>query len=75
MALDPTPVGDAIAAFVKSSAPAPGSGVSDAQLKALWEGIVKIIYDDLKVNAQVSPGTFSAPTGGGSVTGFGGPIK
>jgi hypothetical protein len=74
MALNPVATGDAIANFVQSVAPAPGTPVSDGQLKALWEGIMTIIYDDLAANAKVAPGTFTAPSGGGPVTGQGGPV-
>lgn len=76
--LNPTPVGDAIAAFVKSSAPS-GGPITDAQLRALWEGIMAIIYDDLKANLGVMPGSFevNVPPGGGliPVTGTGGPAQ
>ena len=88
MALNPTPVGDAIAAYVKSIAPAPGTAIDDAFLKTMWEGIVTIIYNDLKTNLGVLPGTFLvdpssiiAPAGGGPctgtapVTGIGGPAQ
>lgn len=75
MPLNPTTTGDQIAAFVQSVAPTPGTAVTTDQLKILWEGIVKIIYDDLKQNALVAPGTFQAPSSGGPVTGVGGPIS
>lgn len=73
MALNPTPVGDAIAAFVQTVKPVAGSPVTDAQLRVIWEGIVTIIYNDLKANLQLAPGSFNAPNGGGPVTGLGGP--
>lgn len=77
MALNPSPVGDAIATLIQSMAPAPGAAVSPAQLKTMWEGIVAIIYTDLQSNLGVSPGTFqvTVPPGGGTVpvTGLGGP--
>lgn len=75
MALNPVPVGDAIATLVQSTAPAPGTKITDAELKAMWEGIVTIIYNDLKANMQVLPGSFVAPSGGGPVTGLGGPAE
>lgn len=75
MALNPTPTGDAIAAFVKSVAPTPGSPVTDAQLKAMWEGIIKIIYDDIKANAVVNTNDIGVVTSGlgagGTVTATG----
>jgi hypothetical protein len=71
MPLNPIPVGDAIAALVKSSAPAPGTPITDAKLKELWEGIITLIYTDLKTNGIILPGTFTAPPLGGPVTGAG----
>lgn len=73
MALNPIPVGDAIADFVQSVKPAAGSPVTDAQLKVIWEGIVTIIYNDLKANMEVLPGSFTTPSG--NVTGLGGPAE
>ena len=73
MALNPITVGDAIATLVQSTAPAPGAAITPSQLKTLWEGIMTIIYNDLKANAQVLPGTFTTPSG--SVTGVGGPLE
>lgn len=71
--LNPITVGDAIASFVSSSAPAPGTPVSPAQLQTLWEGIMTIIYNDLKANMQVLPGTFNVALA--PVTGIGGPAQ
>lgn len=72
MALDSNKTGDSIAAFVQSVAPAPGSPVTTDQLKILWEGIMNIIYTDLKSDALVTgPGTglvTSGPGSGGNVT-------
>jgi hypothetical protein len=77
MALNAVSVGDAIAAFIKASAPPSGTPITDAQLKTLWEGIIGIIYTDLKTNLSVTPGTFEAPPGGtypgGAITGDSGP--
>jgi hypothetical protein len=73
MALNPTPVGDQIAAFVKSQQPAPGAPVSDNQLKAMWEGIMQLIYDDIKANAQITVqvASVSGVVPGGGVSGPG----
>jgi hypothetical protein len=78
--LDPNPVGTAIANFVKSQRPAPGSPITDAELIALWQGIVNILYTDLKANMGINPGTFvvAGVQAGGStlpVTGIGGPAE
>jgi len=80
MPLNPIPVGDSIAAFVKANAPAPGTPVSDSQLKMLWEGIMNIIYSDLQANMGVNPGSFvvaGVMPGGATVpvTGVGGPAE
>jgi hypothetical protein len=77
MPLLPIPLGDQIAAFVKASAPAPGAPVTDAALKLLWEGVMNLIYTDLKANLQILPGSLVAPPGtaGGPITGIGGPAQ
>lgn len=80
MALNPITVGDAIAAFVKSSRPTPGVPVTDLQLQQLWEGIMTIIYNDLKANMGVLAGTFEVTgvqPGSGTVPviGVGGPAQ
>ena len=75
MPLNPTPVGDAIAALIQASAPTPGTPVTEDQLKTLWEGIIGIIYTDLKTNLQIEPGSFVVPSGpsAGPISGIGGP--
>jgi len=59
MSLNPVPVGDAIAAFVQANKPADGTPVTTSQLQYIWEGIVTIIYNDLKANLSVTPGSFT----------------
>ena len=78
MALNNIPVGDAIADFLVSVRPPPGTAITNAQLKFIWEGVMGIIYTDLKANLGVLPGTFvvSGVTPGSAtiaVTGEGGP--
>lgn len=73
MALNPVPVGDAIAAYVVTQRPTAGTPVTDAQLRLLWEGIMNIIYNDLKTNLELQAGSFTTGVGGGAVTGLGGP--
>jgi hypothetical protein len=63
MALNPVPVGDAIASLIQSSAPAAGTAITTDQLKTMWEGIMTLIYNDLKANAAIIPGTLSNPAG------------
>lgn len=80
MALNNIPVGDAIAAFVKSAAPPFGTAIDDAQLKFIWEGIMGKIYPDLQANLGVLPGSFvvaGVVRGGDTVpvTGTGGPAE
>ena len=77
MALNPNPVGSAIAAYIQANKPSPGTPVTDAQLTSLWEGIMTIIYNDLKANAQVAPGSFVSPPGTscGPISGLGGPLE
>lgn len=63
MPLNPVPVGDAIATLIQSAAPAPGEAITVGELKTMWEGIVAIIYNDLKANADIIPGTLNNPSG------------
>lgn len=77
---DPNPVGADIAAFVMSQRPSPGTPISEAELITLWQGIVNIVYLDLKANLGILPGTFvvAGVQAGGStmpVTGIGGPAE
>ena len=74
MALNATTTGKAVADYINANTPTPGTPVTPAQLEALWEGIIGIIYTDLKTNAGVNAGFFIAPSGGGPVTGVGGPL-
>ena len=71
MALSSDTTGAAIAAYVQSNVPS--GEVTAAQLEALWKGIMNIIYTDLKTNMTILPGSFIAPSGGGPVSGAGGP--
>jgi len=80
MALNPDPVGAAIANFVQTVRPAPGAVITNEQLIALWQGIVKIIYDDLKINQEILPGSFvvtgvQAGSDTVPVSGVGGPSE
>ena len=80
MSLNNVPVGDAIAAFVQSAKPPDGTAISNSQLQFIWEGIMGLIYTDLKANMGVLAGTFvvSGVQAGGStlpVTGTGGPAE
>lgn len=74
--LNPTGTGDAIASFVQGFGVVAGTPVTNAQLKAIWEGIITRVDADL-ANGIVAPSTFEV-TGvqaGGStvlVTGTGG---
>jgi len=66
MALNPIPVGDEIAAFIKANAPDPTAAVTDDQLKIIWEGIMGKIYPDIENTAvvTVASGIAVATTGG-----------
>jgi hypothetical protein len=81
MALNPIPVGDAIADFIQTQKPAPGAVITVAELKTMWEGIVTILYNDLKANLGVSAGSFEVEVTTGDsagtypVTGVGGPAS
>lgn len=59
MALNPGPVGTAIAAFIQSTRPTEGDPpVTEGQLEAMWQGVMTIIYNDLKANLGVIAGGF-----------------
>ena len=67
MALNSTKTGDSIASFIQSSKPVDGNPVTLDQLKVLWEGIMNIIYTDIKSDAVVnSAGTGLVTTGAGA---------
>jgi hypothetical protein len=63
--------GDSIAAFVKSSAPPPGTPIDDAQLQILWEGIMNIIATWITTNgtALIVPSTIVTVGGPTTQTG------
>ena len=67
MPLSNTKTGDAIAAYIQSVKPTPGIPVSTNALKLIWDGIMNIIYGDMKTDLtlnfdagdiKVDPGTF-----------------
>lgn len=66
MALTPNPVADRIAAAAKAAAPAAGSPITDAQLKAIWRAIMGELYPDIQATAVVTipPGVPVATAGG-----------
>lgn len=68
MALNPGPIGKAIADYFVSNKQPDGSSVTDAQLEAIWQGVMTLIYDDIKasmvVNVTVTGETDSGPPGG-----------
>lgn len=59
MALNPIPVADQIAAIVMSAAPPPGTPITSATLKTMWEQIISALYADIQASATVTllPGT------------------
>lgn len=75
MPLNATVTGKAVADYIEANRPDPTVQVTSAQLEALWEGIIGIIFGALETDMQIKPGTFNAPSGGGPVTGLGGPAQ
>jgi hypothetical protein len=62
MALNPIPIGDAIAEYLyQNSIVAPGTPVSLAQIKTIWENVMTLIYNDIKDNMDVVPTAHSGP--------------
>jgi len=53
MALVNTKTGDAIAAYVQSVKPPAGAPVTSDQLKAIWEGVMGILYGDIETDADI----------------------
>jgi hypothetical protein len=61
MALNNIPIGKSIADYIVANAPTPGTPVSTTQLETLWEGIMGLIYSDMKANMDVLPAGHSGP--------------
>lgn len=57
---------------IKAIGVSAGTPVNDTQLEAVWATIVSEHKAQL-AKTDVAPGTFVAPSGGGAVTGIGGP--
>lgn len=53
MALNPIPVGQAIAAFMQANKPTDGTPVTTTELEDIWIGVMTIIYNDIKANGTV----------------------
>jgi hypothetical protein len=65
--LNPLPVADDIASFVKSLKQPDGTKITDDILKTMWEGIVTRLYNDIKAHAVVnSAGVGTVTSGAGS---------
>lgn len=47
----------------------------EAILQKFCDAAGKAIVEYIQANAVVQPGTFNAPSGGGPVTGIGGPVQ
>lgn len=62
MALNPNPIGIAIANYFVAQKPADGTAVTTAQLQAIWEGVMTLIYNDIKANMEVLPASLSGPS-------------
>jgi hypothetical protein len=71
MALTPGPVGRAIADYFVNSKPADGSAITEADLEAIWVGVMTLIYNDIKASAVVNTtdvGTVTSGSGAGGNT-------
>ena len=73
MALNPIPVANSIATIVSSTAPAPGTPITPAQLQTMWQQIMTAIYSDIAASAQVTVvvASVAGVTPGGGVSGPG----
>lgn len=78
MARSKDAAGSLIAAKVKAAAAAAGvvsnEAITDVQTEAIWKAVADGLFVHDASSAQVAPGGFAAPSGGGPVTGQGGPI-
>ena len=75
MPLDPPPTwGQQVAQAIKAIGVQAGTPVTDAQLEATWAAVKTIDTSQLG-KADVQPGSFVAPSGGGPVSGTGGPVN
>jgi hypothetical protein len=74
---DPATIAAAIVTDINALSVAGGTEVTDDQLIKVWTAVVKNIYNDLKANAMVAPGSFVSPPGvsGGPISGLGGPLE
>lgn len=77
MALNPTPIGKAIADYLYSARMSGQPPQSLPELETIWENIMTLIYNDIKENMDVlpvgspatgGPGLESAPSIPGEVT-------
>ena len=75
MGVNPTTLGTAIANAIKAISIPAASGISDATREEIWQAVATEIDSEYSANAEVAPGGFLAPVGGGPVTGVGGPVS
>lgn len=69
MALDPIPIGTRIADYLyQNPLGAPGTPISLGNIEQIWQQIMTMIYDDIKLTADIVPlahsgENLSSPTG------------
>lgn len=61
MALNPVPIGKAIADYLFNNRPNTGTPTGIADVEALWENVMTMIYNDIKANMDVLPVGHSGP--------------
>lgn len=68
--------GAGLSAALKSALEGEYDIISEAQLQKFCDAAGNAIVSYIQANAQVDPGTFVSPsgTGGGPITGLGGPL-
>lgn len=59
MALNPGPIGTAIANYIETQRPVAGHAVTDNELELMWQGIMALIYADIKATMNVLPAPLS----------------
>jgi hypothetical protein len=55
MALNPGPIGTSIADYLIENKPAPGTSQTNEDIEAIWQGVMGLIYADIKANLDILP--------------------
>lgn len=59
MALNPNPIGKAVADYFIANKPADGTAITPTQLENIWVGVMTLIYNDIKASMVVLPASLA----------------